>query len=424
MDYVKTYGNLIKKTMDGHPVAARRMVNFGLAEESFRIGHFPPKEMPQALKVLDSQSLANVNAALKNPQSSCWTNIFAPVELMQCFDLRCVSMECLASFLSGFKIEDALVNEAEAEGIAPTLCSYHKSFIGGTGSSILPDARLYVTTSLACDGNINTFRYVGERRGVPGFVIDIPDQYSQEALDYLVAQERELIGFLQERTGVRFDIDRLRETIRRENASRACYRRYLGEIRHRYYPKTLTLEMFLLFATHLDIGTKQTLDFFRLLEEDVKKYPERKGKAIFWVHMLPYYQQTLQEYMNYKEDYYIQACDMNLDYMEKMDADHPLQALARKMILNTYNGSYDRKIRNVARMVSYLGSDAVINFCHWGCKQSSGGVMLLKEEMRKRGIPMLVLDGDALDRRNSHDGQIRTRLEAFLEMIDTMGESK
>ena len=44
--------------------------------------------------------------------------------------------------------------------------------------------------------------------------------------------------------------------------------------------------------------------------------------------------------------------------------------------------------------------------------------------MRKRGIPMLVLDGDALDRRNSHDGQIRTRLEAFLEMIDTMGESK
>ena len=168
MDYVKTYGNLIKKTMDGHPVAARRMVNFGLAEESFRIGHFPPKEMPQALKVLDSQSLANVNAALKNPQSSCWTNIFAPVELMQCFDLRCVSMECLASFLSGFKIEDALVNEAEAEGIAPTLCSYHKSFIGGTGSSILPDARLYVTTSLACDGNINTFRYVGERRGVPG----------------------------------------------------------------------------------------------------------------------------------------------------------------------------------------------------------------------------------------------------------------
>ena len=29
------------------------------------------------------------------------------------------------------------------------------------------------------------------------------------------------------------------------------------------------------------------------------------------------------------------------------------------------------------------------------------------------------LDGDGIDRRNSHDGQIKTRLEAFLEMLDT-----
>ena len=62
--------------------------------------------------------------------------------------------------------------------------------------------------------------------------------------------------------------------------------------------------------------------------------------------------------------------------------------------------------------------DAVIQFCHWGCKQSSGGSVLLKEEMQKKGIPMLILDGDGIDKRNSHDGQIKTRLEAFLEMLD------
>ena len=38
------------------------------------------------------------------------------------------------------------------------------------------------------------------------------------------------------------------------------------------------------------------------------------------------------------------------------------------------------------------------------------------------GIPMLILDGDGMDRRNSHDGQIRTRLEAFLEMLDNLGK--
>ncbi len=67
----------------------------------------------------------------------------------------------------------------------------------------------------------------------------------------------------------------------------------------------------------------------------------------------------------------------------------------------------------VGRAGKDLNPDAVIQFCHWGCKQSSGGSILLKEKMQEMDIPMLILDGDGIDRRNSHDGQIKTRLEAF-----------
>ena len=87
------------------------------------------------------------------------------------------------------------------------------------------------------------------------------------------------------------------------------------------------------------------------------------------------------------------------------------------MLCNVYNGSYDRKARMVSDLATELHADGVINFCHWGCKQSSGGVMLLKDEIKKTGIPFLSLDGDGMDRRNSHDGQIKTRLEAFLELL-------
>ena len=73
----------------------------------------------------------------------------------------------------------------------------------------------------------------------------------------------------------------------------------------------------------------------------------------------------------------------------------------------------------MANLADMLKPDAVIQFCHWGCKQSSGGSLLLKERMQEMGIPMLILDGDGIDRRNSHDGQIKTRLEAFLEMLDS-----
>ena len=68
-----------------------------------------------------------------------------------------------------------------------------------------------------------------------------------------------------------------------------------------------------------------------------------------------------------------------------------------------------------------MGSEMCIRdrFCHWGCKQSSGGSVLLKEKLQEMDIPMLILDGDGIDRRNSHDGQIKTRLEAFLEMLES-----
>ena len=108
-----------------------------------------------------------------------------------------------------------------------------------------------------------------------------------------------------------------------------------------------------------------------------------------------------------------------MDSMEEMDETKPFHALAKKIIRNLYNGSYSHKAEMVGMLAGTLKPDAVIQFCHWGCKQSSGGSLLLKEKMQEMEIPMLILDGDGIDRRNSHDGQIKTRLEAFLEMLDT-----
>ncbi|HPE42349.1 MAG TPA: 2-hydroxyacyl-CoA dehydratase family protein, partial [Thermotogota bacterium] len=51
------------------------------------------------------------------------------------------------------------------------------------------------------------------------------------------------------------------------------------------------------------------------------------------------------------------------------------------------------------------------------CKQSSGGAALMAEALKAKGIPCLVLDGDAVDRRNMPEGQTKTRVEAFLEML-------
>jgi benzoyl-CoA reductase/2-hydroxyglutaryl-CoA dehydratase subunit BcrC/BadD/HgdB len=58
-----------------------------------------------------------------------------------------------------------------------------------------------------------------------------------------------------------------------------------------------------------------------------------------------------------------------------------------------------------------------IHFSHWGCRQSSGALHIVRTRLRKEGVPLLVLDGDCVDPANLQMGPLRTRVEAFIEML-------
>ena len=102
------------------------------------------------------------------------------------------------------------------------------------------------------------------------------------------------------------------------------------------------------------------------------------------VHLLPFYQETLKHYFNLNRDYQVQCTEMNLDYMDELDTTHPLEALATKMLNNLYNGPYEKKANMVVKLAKEMHADGVINFCHWGCKQSAGGVFQLRETLKPR----------------------------------------
>lgn len=418
MDVIKVYGNIIKKNMVKKPSTSLGMIKLGLSYEYNRLSKFPEKGIPQAYARLNTLCLKLLLDSLKDPDRSAWVNLFAPTEILHSFGINPLSIEAFSSFMSGFKCEDFFIDSAEKNGIAETLCSYHKTFIGAIEAGVLPKPKFAITTSMVCDANINTFRYLSDKYKVPCYTIDVPNEYTKQAEAYVVEQLKEMINMIEEITGQKFDEVKLKETIERENMSKQYLKNYLKYQSHKYYPNTLTLQMYMLFTSHISIGTAETLDFYKLLYEDIKKAPESSALKVFWVHLLPFYHETLREYFNLNPQFQILGYDLNLDYLEEMDVSHPLESIAKKMLLNIYNGSYQRKISAIMNLVHELQADAVINFCHWGCKQSSGGVMLLKEALKKESIPMLIIDGDGVDRRNSHNGQIKTRLEAFWEIIE------
>ena len=416
------YIDYVKEQTIQHPGETWDKILLGFKANKLRTRLLPKKNLSRGYQKVENMMMSLVADSLGKADSYIWGNIFAPCEIVQCFGLNTLSIETLSCYFSGYHLEDYFIDVAQNEGIAPTLCSYHKTFVGAIDSGAVPAPGYAVTTSLSCDGNLNTFRYLEKKKGVPFTLLDIPYGDDPDSVEYLAEQLKQFAGKLEEYSGVKFDIEKLREALRIENETRRELVRFFDLQSEYYYPGELISHLYMMMGMHLMIGTREFLELTRFMNQEIRTYPRFQGKKILWIHLLPFYQESLQQYFNGSKDYQIIASDIILDYMEELDVERPFHALAGKIIHNLYNGSYGHKSRMVERLADRLQPDAVIQFCHWGCKQSSGGSVLLKERMQARGIPMLILDGDGIDRRNSHDGQIKTRLEAFLEMIRTEGE--
>lgn len=417
MDIIKNYGNIIKKNIIT-PSKALKLVKLGLSMENIRVNKFKDKNLPKAFQYLNKICLKFILDPLKNPQKSCWTNLFSPCEILHSFNINPLSIEAMSSFFSGLMCEDAFINYAERLGIDDTLCSYHKAFIGAVQSKIIPLPKLAITTTSICDANTNTFKYLCNNNNVPYYIIDVPYEYNKESEAYVNSQLKEIVLSMEDIFKKKFNLDNLKEVIKRENETNKHRKEYMKYLGINSLPTTLTLEMYMLFTSHMFMGKEETYIFYKMLSDEIKHYPSRGGKGIFWIHLIPFYHPILKEYFNLNKDYQLLGCDLNYDYTEYMDYDNPLEAISKKIILNHGNGPYERKIDSILNILDTLNADAVINFCHWGCRQSSGGAMLLKEQLKNKDIPYLSIDGDGIDRRNSHIGQMKTRLEAFLEIVN------
>ena len=160
IDYVK------EKTVSSPGESWDRML-LGFKANKLRTKILPKKGISRGYQKLEAMMMSFVADSLGKSDSYVWGNIFSPCEIIGSFGLNTLSIECLACYFSGYHLEDYFIDFAQNTGIAPTLCSYHKTFVGAIDSGAVPVPEYAVTTSLSCDGNLNTFRYLEKKREFP-----------------------------------------------------------------------------------------------------------------------------------------------------------------------------------------------------------------------------------------------------------------
>ena len=417
MDIVKTFGNVVSRLNEGNPEHARTLLKVGWRAMNLKYKYAPDKRLIPADRYLANMMMDKMLAPLSTPEHAAIVSIFMPCEMLQEAGLVPYNAEAFSCYISASNAERPMLELMDGEGISETFCSYHKVFNGAATSGLMPRPRCIVHTNLICDANLVSFRRLQEFYGVPLFYVDVPYSQTEESIAHVERQLRDLARFLEETTGRRIDDDALAARVERSRRTLEAYGLFQELRATRLIPSDLVTPLYSAMTNNVYLGTEEQERYVGMLLDDAMAAPPKTGLNIYWMHTIPYWSKSVQDLLMLKDgarsvgDELAEVCEPDFD------PSNPYRAMARRMVYNSCNGPAARRIDAGIRHAKRVGADGVVWFNHWGCKHTIGISQLAKKRFEAAGIPLLVLDGDGCDKSHGGEGQLATRLSAFLEML-------
>lgn len=420
---VQSFGNTVQRACRRNPITARRLLRLGYHAKNLQYKVAPGK-LNSAARLAAIGTTTMMVSPLDHPDHAVIVSLFTPCEMLQILGLHPYSCEGLGGFLSGACAEHSFIEYADSEGLPETFCSYHKAFIGAAELGLMPKPRFIINTTLACDANTLTFRRLAEHFDVPQFVLDIPYEQSETSVRDVADQLRNMRAFIEKHTGQTIDEDALRAAVARSQRSVANFQRYMTLRADRKILNTLTGEMFTGMMFHNLLGTEETERYSEECLKVAEQAPPASGIRLLWMHISPFWVQPLRAITDFNDKVQVVGSDVIYEGFVDADPSDPYDAMARRLVYSAYNGPVSYRIQRGIEAAHQLKVDGVIWFCHWGCKHTLGGAQLAKKHFEEAGFPCLILDGDGCDRSHGGEGQMATRIEAFVEMLEAEKEAQ
>jgi len=356
-------------------------------------------------------------------------SLFLPYEMFHALGVAPFLPEVMAGFTAGLGLADQTLKKASSSWYSQDLCTFHRSASGAVEMDLFPDPSFIVTTNLACDAAQKSFYHYAVTYGIEDkyHLLDVPYDNNPESVKYLSGQLEKLAKIISGETGSPVDRDRFARTLELSNEFRDWALK-INDIRKELtrYPENFNGLNFIL-PFHSLIGTKKAVKLYQSIYMELESFlkaqraAENSGnsspKKILWMHLKPYYKNEIFDIID-KGNCRVVFEEINNVYWPRLDPEKPFESLARKMLSHPLTGRASNRTSALGKMIRDYNIDGGILFTHWGCRQSNGSARIIKDYFRERGIPVLVLDGDCVDRTNSSEGQIKTRLQGFIEILN------
>lgn len=381
-----------------------------------------------SLRVQSRVGVIHLFDTYSHPKLTIWTTMFVPSEILFAMGLYPFCLEIGAALFANLGQSSLGLLEAESFGVPTDICTFHRSAIGHTLRNLFPKNVLQAATTTLCDNNTKTMKICETISGKDTVVLDVPYEADDYSIKYLAKQLEDFTKRLEVVTGKKMTQEAFEKAIQYSNQTREKILE-INELRtDPYCPLTGSNALGFMFQTYLLIGSKLSLQFFASLAaelrekiDELKTQPDMAPKKdlikILWLELKPYFQIDFLEKLEKEQGVKIVFEETNHVYWDALDPRKPYESLARKLIINHYNGPLERRVEVTKMLAKKYQVDGVIVFSSWGCRRNNAAVPTLKRELNKAGYPLLSLDGDCVDDHNYMPGQFSTRIEGFLEMI-------
>jgi benzoyl-CoA reductase/2-hydroxyglutaryl-CoA dehydratase subunit BcrC/BadD/HgdB len=387
-----------------------------------------------ALSLVAEYWLSTYRRIARDPDKLVWHEDMIPPEIILAMGLIPLMLESPSLFISMLSSTDALryIDVAENAGYPGDICSVPKATLGMILQDFFPPPAAIVTSNSPCDGGMAYYLPIEQKTKAPVFRLDIPyDVRAPQSREYIVKEIRRMIAFLEETTGARLEIDRLREVCELRNRMFEAHVDFWELMKQKPCPMSgdvlyLGAGSFITCAgTRLGVRTLN-----RILREANAAFakgqgsiPAEKHRAVVW-NPLPFlfpdfYRWLEQEHqtvvvmdmLTYSRNPFINTTseESMLDDLAEIFANGPMARHTR--------GPAAYYFEDLFRVYSEYQADMIIFFAHQSCKNTRALMGMLRDYCRRKGIPLLIVDYELLDSRVVSIDGVKKQIADFMDNV-------
>jgi len=291
---------------------------------------------------------------------------------------------------------------------------------------MMPKPDFLIATTCPCSGGLATIENLALHFGKDLFVLQVPQNPSGESVKFLADQFQNMVRFVENHTGESLDPERLREAVKHTNRAREIMVETYRLAQHVPSPVSGRDLANYGVVMALFLGTKSAVEIAEAFRDEFRAriragnggVPGERAR-LMWIQNRIQFKHPLVRMLEEEYKASIVIDELNDITWEAIDPDDPYTGLARRAISIPFNGEVEYRVAHLQKLAREYRIDGAINPCHWGCRQGTGARGLIEEGLKEVGVPVLNLEVDCVDSRNFAEGQLKTRLEAFLEMIES-----